>query len=478
VIVQRWHTLQTDPSSGCARTGTLLDATLQANVDAQGAFNPAAIANVLPGSMRSLAPRLFMETAIDLGKVAAEAFHDPCLAYTAVWMHSRSSISETSNMQDVVWPQPFDLRTCAAAGTKFVDLNANGQRDPGEPGIAGAKIFADYNNNGVHDSGEPFAISDEDGNYVVDDIRRSPYTLRETSLSGTNPRHWRCSYPHPGVTSPPGATSVPNGLASCGWIVNGDAEPYARGRDFGNYRPARLVVRKVVFPAGDKTEFEVVHPGRPGAPFTLGNGDEAGGSIDLTPGTYTVDEAVNPDFTSSVACGPTPARAGTSASITLQSGDRAVCTFYNVRNGVPGIAIVKSGPGTAVAGDRLDYTLSVTNVGTVAFDEGDVKVTDNRCDAAPKRINRGDDPTPASLDPQEVWTYVCSHQTDEPTPLCRPHTVTNTGHVAAGNVGGASNPTTTNVTCPEPEIAIRKVGARERRGWGDHPLRLLRLQHR
>jgi hypothetical protein len=148
VIVQRWHTLQTDSSSGCARTGTLVAATLQANVDAQGAFNSAAIANLLPGSMRSLAPRLFMETAIDLGKVAAEAFHDPCLAYTAVWMHSRSSISETSSLQDVVWPQPVDLRTCAAAGTKFVDLNANGQRDPGEPGIAGAKIFADYNNNG------------------------------------------------------------------------------------------------------------------------------------------------------------------------------------------------------------------------------------------------------------------------------------------------------------------------------------------
>ena len=32
-------------------------------------------------------------------------------------------------MQDYVAPQPLDARTCAAAGTKFFDRNANGQRD-------------------------------------------------------------------------------------------------------------------------------------------------------------------------------------------------------------------------------------------------------------------------------------------------------------------------------------------------------------
>jgi hypothetical protein len=455
VIVQRWHTLTTDPNgSGCAVTGSLVDATLHANVDVQGAFNPAMIGNLLPGSQTSIGPRLFMEAAIDLAKVAQAAFGDPCLAYTSLWMHSRSSTSESANMQDVVWPRPFELRTCAAAGTKFVDQNANGQRDPGEPGIAGARIFADYDNNGVYDPGEPFAVSDSDGNYVVDDIRRNPYTLRETTLSGTNPNRWRCSYPHAGVSSPAGSTSFPNGLAACGWTVDGAAEPYARGRDFGNYKPAHLIVRKQVFPAGDPTQFDIAHPG--GTTFSLGDGDQAGGNVDLTPGTYSASETPNPDFSSSVACGPGAARAaavpGTSGTITLKSGETGVCTFYNARQNAPGIAIDKAGPETAVAGDRLDYTLYVTNVGTVAFAEADVKVTDPRCDSDPRRVT-GDD----SLDPQEVWTYVCSQQTDQPTNACVTHPVVNSGRVEADGVSDSSSMTTT-VTCPTPDIALQKLG--------------------
>jgi hypothetical protein len=176
VIVQKWHTLTTDPNgSGCAATGTLVDAALEPNVDVQGAFNAASITNLLPGSQTTLSTRLWGETAVDLDRILAGAFGQSCMAFTSVWAHSRSSTSVDANMQDVVWPRPLEVRTCAAAGTKFLDRNANGVRDPGEPGLAGAKIFADYNGNGVHDAGEPFAITDDDGNYVIDDIQRSTY---------------------------------------------------------------------------------------------------------------------------------------------------------------------------------------------------------------------------------------------------------------------------------------------------------------
>ena len=79
-------------------------------------------------------------------------FKDGCYAFGSIWMHSRSSTSYSSQMQDYVAPEPIDLRTCAAEGTKFFDLDADGVRDPKEPGIPGFQIYADYNDNGSNTS--------------------------------------------------------------------------------------------------------------------------------------------------------------------------------------------------------------------------------------------------------------------------------------------------------------------------------------
>ena len=52
-----------------------------------------------------------------------------------------------------------------AEGTKFNDLDANGKRDTGEPGLAGWRIWADYDNDGVRDTGEPYDDTDANGRY-------------------------------------------------------------------------------------------------------------------------------------------------------------------------------------------------------------------------------------------------------------------------------------------------------------------------
>ena len=50
-------------------------------------------------------------------------------------------------------------------GSHFDDLNGNGLRDPGEPGLPGIATFLDLNGNGRLDPGEPSTVSDASGNF-------------------------------------------------------------------------------------------------------------------------------------------------------------------------------------------------------------------------------------------------------------------------------------------------------------------------
>ncbi len=52
-------------------------------------------------------------------------------------------------------------------GTKFSDVNSNGMRDPGEPGVSGFIIYADLNQNGVRDANEPSTVTDQNGMYSL-----------------------------------------------------------------------------------------------------------------------------------------------------------------------------------------------------------------------------------------------------------------------------------------------------------------------
>jgi hypothetical protein len=73
VELRRWHTTSTDPASGCARSGTVGEpVALTAHVDAQGAANPVAIPNSLPGILGGTIPeRQFGEVALNAQRVGA-----------------------------------------------------------------------------------------------------------------------------------------------------------------------------------------------------------------------------------------------------------------------------------------------------------------------------------------------------------------------------------------------------------------------
>jgi uncharacterized repeat protein (TIGR01451 family) len=464
VIVQRWVTQTDDAATGCARTGRLDDlAGLTPNVDAQGAINAGAITARLPGFYDGTVPaERFGEAALNLSRFLGEALGNRCFAFGSVWMHSRSSPSESANMQDYVAPETLALRSCAASGVKFHDVNGNGRRDAGEPGLQGWTIWADYDNDGIRATNEPFGITDDEGQYVVNDIRppRGRYWLRETlPTSGARRRaaraFVRCSYP---------TTSAPGGMFPCAWGPIFTAQTtYARGRDFGNYESAELVVQKELEPSADPGRFDLLVNRRV---VVAAAGDGARRVVAVAPGTYTVSEVAvagtNPaDYRSSVECKREARRTqrragGVYERLQLSSRERVVCTFQNVRPGSPAIDIDKTGPATAEAGDTLRYTLYVTNPGDLPFPADSVRVTDPACDSPPALVGKADaagtDDSPGTLDPGDTWTYACSRKTNAASD-CQPTVVPNTATVT-GTTGGSSvtdsSTIETLLRCPPP----------------------------
>jgi hypothetical protein len=65
-------------------------------------------------------------------------------------------------------------------GSHFDDLNGNGLRDPGEPGLPGITTFLDLNGNGRLDPEEPSTVSDASGNFRFSNL--PPGTYRVTAL--------------------------------------------------------------------------------------------------------------------------------------------------------------------------------------------------------------------------------------------------------------------------------------------------------
>ena len=472
VVIQRWITESTDAVTGCARTGRLDPYTgFTPNEDAQGAINAGPITGRLPGAYAGTVPKeRFGETALNLARLLEEGFGDDCLSFRSVWLHSRSSTSESSNMQDYVAPQPLDVRTCSASGTKFFDRDADGVRDSDDPGIPRFLIFADYDDDGQLDPGEPRTVSDSQGHYVLHDIRPpdGTYRLRETLLTRrgrTLPvaMDWICSYPNDGTEG--GTGSAPNGRFPCAWgPIDVDLFPDLRGRDFGNWFPARLTVEKVIEPASDPGRFDLLVNGEV---VLSGAGDGASTTISVPPGVYDVSEVAvggtnGADYRSTVECRRNPprrSRRGSGAvfeNLELFAGDRASCTFRNIRPGSPAIAIRKVGPAQAEAGDSLRYTFYVTNPGDVSFPAAGVTVSDPACDAPPaldeKQDDSGADDSPATLDPGDTWVYRCSNGTTDPGDECEPLRVDNTGTVTGSANGSAvddEDSISTILLCPD-----------------------------
>ncbi len=75
-------------------------------------------------------------------------------------------------------------------GTKWNDINQDGIKDLDEPGLEGWVIFIDDNRNRRREPGEKFVITDENGDYVFEQMRPGTYTISERPKPG-----WEQTYP-------------------------------------------------------------------------------------------------------------------------------------------------------------------------------------------------------------------------------------------------------------------------------------------
>jgi SdrD B-like domain len=196
-VVYRWvGAAPTDPTLGCpeGQTGTWEPLAVGAN--AEGAMNvDGAIANFLPTSAPfdgEFPQGTFGEAALNLTAILNAAGVSACVNFVQIQVHSRSSVDINSQLQDILGPTSFSLRNCGANGTKFNDVNRNGAREAGEPGLAGWTFYVDYDSDGTMDPGEPTAVSDASGNFSFSGVNAGSFPVREVAQAG-----WTCTFPHP-----------------------------------------------------------------------------------------------------------------------------------------------------------------------------------------------------------------------------------------------------------------------------------------
>ncbi len=115
------------------------------------------------------------------------------------------SATATANFGSVI---PSDTAT----GFKWLDVNADGIRDAGEPGLAGVYIYLDLDGDSRPDIGEPASVTKADGSYSLTPPSPGVYAIREVVDSG-----YVQTFPAAGVHS-----------------VTYDGTNPLRGYDFGN----------------------------------------------------------------------------------------------------------------------------------------------------------------------------------------------------------------------------------------------------
>src|SRR5262245_1898992 len=280
------------------------------------------------GSLDVIDTQQFYEGAINVTAFGL----NPCIS--TLLTDTRSSVSTTATLYDFA-RRPFNVCN-SKSGTKFHDLNANGVRDQGEPGLQNwtMDLYKDTGTKGTLDGEAVFKsdTTDATGAYSFDNLFAGDYIVCEQLQAG-----WQQSAP---TSAPPGETLVttcPGPTKGYAFTMGGSDR---EGNDFGNFQQGTVSGTKFK-DRNDNGAKDAGEQGLEGWQIHLFGTDGVGNAVHLhtttgsdgtysftvNPGSYTVCESLQANWvqsfpTSGADCTAHPGTSGANLgySVTVTSG--------------------------------------------------------------------------------------------------------------------------------------------------------------
>jgi uncharacterized repeat protein (TIGR01451 family) len=257
-------------------------------------------------------------------------------------------------------PKDLDFgnwRKTGLSGMKFDDINGNGVKDSGEPGLAGWTIKL-LKEGALVDS----KVTAADGSYSFADIVPGSYTVEEVAQSG-----WLQTCPaSPGIYS----SNLLSGIA-------------ATNIDFGNFKAGGFAGIKFE----DKNGNGVRDSGEPGlsgwtivlnkdgaeVASTVTTSDGAYYFADIAPGSYTVREIAQDGWTQTTPVGDTYTAVSSSGQVKITRADQsevpATEANFGNRKLVEAFRVeIVADHQTVLPGENLVFTITINRVGDIVLD--------------------------------------------------------------------------------------------------------------
>ena len=173
------------------------------------------------------------------------------------------------------------------SGTVFNDLNNNGKRDTGDPGLAGLTVFLDLHGDGILHSDDPTAVTDGNGNFAFVAQATGVYHVREVLPAGV-----KQTTTNPGAITITSLTGPSFGSVNFGNFLLGTISGEVFRQETDSPRGAAIGL------AGWTVYIDTNGDGKlePGEPTALTNSGGFYTFTGLAPGTYTIREVLMPGY--------------------------------------------------------------------------------------------------------------------------------------------------------------------------------------